>query len=144
MAEVDELTWEPGWVEVPLEVQRQRIRDRCAEDSWILDSAYGKWLDLPLARADLVIGLDYPRWLSLSRLVRRTFHRIRDREPVCNGNRETAQSLLSRDSILLWHFRSFARKRSRMRAFASGGELRVILLKSPAQAKELLDRWPDI
>ena len=29
------------------------------------------WLDLVLPRAELVVGLDYPRWLSLGRLARR-------------------------------------------------------------------------
>ena len=50
-----------------------------AQDCWVLDSAYGGWRDLVLARAELVVALDYPRWLSLSRLVRRTARTDRDR-----------------------------------------------------------------
>ncbi|CAM02308.1 adenylate kinase family enzyme [Saccharopolyspora erythraea NRRL 2338] len=116
---VDDLTWEPGWVEVPPEEQRRRIARICAQDEWILDAAYGKWLEIPLARAELVVALDYPRWLSLSRLLRRTAGRVVDKRTVCNGNRETLRTVLSRDSILLWHFRSFARKRRRMREWAA-------------------------
>jgi adenylate kinase family enzyme len=67
---VDELTWEPGWVAVPLEEQRQRIGAICQSERWILDTAYGQWIEVPLARVDLIVALDYPRWLSLSRLVR--------------------------------------------------------------------------
>lgn len=62
---VDDLTWLPGWLPVPAEEQRERIRTICARDHWILDTAYGVWLDIPLARAELVVGLDYPgrcRW----------------------------------------------------------------------------------
>ncbi|BCW70380.1 hypothetical protein NicSoilB8_14240 [Arthrobacter sp. NicSoilB8] len=55
------------------------------------DSAYGGWRDLVLARAELVVALDYPRWLSLSRLVRRTVRRIVTGPVVCNGNRELAE-----------------------------------------------------
>jgi adenylate kinase family enzyme len=47
---VDELTWEPGWVAVPLDEQRRRIEAICARERWILDAAYGPWLDIPMAR----------------------------------------------------------------------------------------------
>lgn len=112
---VDDLTWEPNWVAVPTEEQRRRIARICAREEWILDTAYGKWLDIPLARADLIVALDYPRWLSLARLIRRTVARAVDQRPICNGNRESIQTTLSRDSILVWHFKSFQRKRRRMR-----------------------------
>jgi adenylate kinase family enzyme len=55
--DVDDLTWEPGWVPVPDEVQRARLTAVCAGDEWVIDSAYGKWLDVPLARTDLVVGV---------------------------------------------------------------------------------------
>lgn len=54
---VDELTWQPGWIEVPVDEQRHRIEQVCRQDRWILDTAYGKWLDVPLARAQLIVGL---------------------------------------------------------------------------------------
>jgi adenylate kinase family enzyme len=69
---VDDLTWEPGWVEVPFEEPRRRIEHICERPEWILDTAYAKWLDVALERAQLIVALDYPRWFSLQRLVRRT------------------------------------------------------------------------
>ena len=56
-----------------------------------------------------------PRWVSLQRLVRRTFARLIDGRLVCNGNRETLRQILSSDSIIVWHFKSFRRKRQRIR-----------------------------
>jgi adenylate kinase family enzyme len=137
--EADELTWEPGWVPVPDDIQRQRITAVCAGDCWVLDHAYGKWLDVPLARADLVVGLDLPRRVSLSRLVRRTLGRMIRRTPVCNGNVETfRESFLSRDSILVWHFKSFARKRARIRAWATDPAFpTLVVLRSAAE----VERW---
>ena len=69
---VDDLTWEPDWVAVSEEEQRRRISEVCARDVWLLDTAYGAWLDIPLANVELIVALDYPRWFSLQRLVRRT------------------------------------------------------------------------
>jgi adenylate kinase family enzyme len=111
---VDDLTWEPGWVGVPLDEQRRRIEAICSGDRWILDTAYGDWMDLLMARVDLIVALDYPRWLSLARLLRRSARRVVFRELACNGNIETVARLLGTDSIVRWHFRSFARKRSRI------------------------------
>jgi len=115
---VDELTWEPGWVAVPDDEQRRRITEICAGDEWILDTAYAGWRDVPLGRAELIVALDYSRWFSLQRLVRRTLVRAVGRTEICNGNRESLRMTFSRDSIVLWHFQSFARKRRRIREWA--------------------------
>jgi adenylate kinase family enzyme len=139
LVEVDELTWEPGWVPVPDETQRERMTAICAGDSWVLDHAYGRWLDVPLARADLVVGLDLPRLVSLARLVRRTVSRMIRRTPVCNGNRETFREVfLKGDSILLWHFRTFARRRARIREWAADPAFpALVVLRSSAE----VERW---
>jgi adenylate kinase family enzyme len=114
---VDELTWEPGWVSVPDTEQRRRIQTICSGECWILDTAYAKWIDAPMSRVELIVALDYPRWVSLARLVRRSLTRAMTRRSVCNGNVESFRKLLSSDSIILWHFRSFRRKRTRIRAW---------------------------
>jgi adenylate kinase family enzyme len=116
---VDDLTWQPGWVPVSDDEQRRRIARICAQPEWILDTAYGSWLDLPLARVEMIVALDYPRWFSLQRLVRRTAVRLVDRRTICNGNRENLRLLFSRESIIAWHFRSFARKRRRIRRWSA-------------------------
>jgi len=117
LVEVDEACWKPGWVQAPTEEQRRRFTEICAGDRWVLDTAYGVWTDVALARAELVVALDYPRWVSLGRLVRRTASRIVRRTPVCNGNRETLLRAVDDDSIIRWHFRSFRSKRERIRAW---------------------------
>ncbi len=134
---VDDLMWEPGWIAVAQAEQRARIAAICARDEWILDTAYSGWRELVLDRAELVVGLDYPRWRSLGRLVRRTAGRIRDRRPICNGNVETLRGAFSRDSIIAWHFRSFRRKRAHLREWAARDGRRVLLFRSPTQT----DHW---
>jgi adenylate kinase family enzyme len=135
---VDDLTWRPGWVAVPEEEQRRTFQEICARDSWVLDTAYGHWLDVALARVELVVALDYPRWLSLQRLVRRTVARVVDQRTICNGNTESWREILSPNSIVVWHFRSFTRKRERIAAWeADRTGPRVLRFRRPRD----LDAW---
>lgn len=135
---VDDLTWEPGWVQVPLEEQRRRITDICAGEEWVLDAAYGPWLDIPVTRSELIVALDYPRWVSLQRLLRRTARRLVLRTEVCNGNRESVKVLFSRESIVLWHFQSFAKRRRRMDDWANHPDApEVLRFTRPRDA----DQW---
>jgi adenylate kinase family enzyme len=97
---VDDITWSPGWVLMPKGEQIAHFDHLTRGDAWILDHAYGAWCDLARERADLVVALDYPRLTSLGRLLRRTASRLIDRREICNGNRESVRSLVSRQSIV--------------------------------------------
>lgn len=135
---VDDLTWLPGWKEVDSESQRALFNEICAQDDWILDTAYGKWLDVPLERVELVIALDYSRACSFGRLLRRTLHRVVTGVPVCNGNRESLRQQFSKNSILQWHFVTFARKRQRIRSWQQGPRsFDIVTFQSPTQT----ERW---
>lgn len=136
---VDDMTWEPGWVEVANDEQRRRISEICARSEWILDTAYARWRDIPLSRAELIVALDYPRWVSLQRLLRRTAARCWDRTPICNGNTESLRTSLGPDSIIRWHFRSFSRKRARIKQWIDqDNSPRVLRLTSPRQTNAWL------
>jgi adenylate kinase family enzyme len=141
---MDDLTWEANWDPVPPDVQRERITAICATDAWVIDSAYGIWSDIPLARADLIVGLDLPRWRSLSRLLRRTVGNVAHGTETCNGNRETFRlSFLSKESILWWHFRSFKRKQRRMRLWHADPDVpETVLLRSPAEVEHWMAALP--
>lgn len=137
----EEVGWLPGWQERPHGEQRSIAAGVARGDRWVLDSAYGRWLDVVLPRVQVVVALDYPRWVSLGRLVTRTARRWLRREEVCNGNRETLAKIVSRDSILVWHFRSFARKRARMRAWETEpGGIPVLRVVHPRELQEVLAR----
>ena len=74
---------------------------------------HGKLFHVDLIeRADLVVALDYPRLASWPAAAAdgRPDHR---RQEVCNGNREIRGAVLDRDSLFVWQFTSFRRKRGR-------------------------------
>jgi adenylate kinase family enzyme len=140
---VDDLTWEANWTPVSNELQTQKIESICGENRWILDTAYGTWIHVPLQRAQLIVALDYPRWISLGRLLRRTVSRALDGRPICNGNRETFRLTFNRNSILVWHFKSFARKRTRILKWAAESEgPEVVHIRTPKQLEEWINSYP--
>lgn len=137
---VDDRTWEPGWIEVDAQRQRSIFTEICDQPSWILDTAYAKWIDIPLARAEVILALDYPRWLSFWRLLRRTLARLFDRRPICNGNHESLRTLFSKDSIIRWHFVSFSRKRNRIDEWCNKeGFPTVYRLRSPKETAAVVE-----
>ncbi|MCH1884277.1 adenylate kinase [Agrococcus sp. ARC_14] len=136
---VDELCWDPGWTQVPDAEQLRRVLPRIHDEQWVFDSLWSSHAEHAWDRIDVIVALDYPRAVSLARLIRRTIRRIRTRELVCNGNVETFPRALSRDSIIAWHVRSWASKRERMRAWhADASAPPVLLLGRPAEAEALL------
>jgi adenylate kinase family enzyme len=134
---VDDMAWLPNWVPADDDWQVEQITLICAGDEWILDTAYGKWIDIPLEKADLIVALDYPRWFSFWRLLKRTVSRIRTRESICNGNVETWSKACDADSILLWHMKSWKRKRQRIRVWQKDPSKRVIAFTTAREA----DLW---
>lgn len=135
----DEIGWLPDWVERDRGEQRAIASRIASGERWVLDTAYGHWSDAVVPRAQVIIALDYPRWLSLGRLLRRTFLRWRDQEEICNGNVEDARQIFSKDSIILWHFKAFPRKRARLdRWEASPTGTPVLRLTHPQQLDRVL------
>lgn len=134
----DDIGWLPGWQQRSVEQQREIATDVAARDSWVLDSAYGVWRDIVVPRAELLVAMDYPRWLSLGRLIRRSVRRVVTRQPVCNGNVETLARLFAKDSIFYWHFNSFARKKRVFRAWQADPDMPpVLVFRKPRE----LDNW---
>jgi adenylate kinase family enzyme len=111
--EMDALVHGPGWVETPDDELRAQVEPIVASDGWVIDGPYrGKLGDLVLDGADVVVWLDLPMRVWLPRLIRRTARRVRGREELWNGNKETLANVLwSRDSLLLFAVRSHFRRR---------------------------------
>lgn len=68
---LDTLYWKPGWVSTPTEEWEQVMVNLVSKDKWIIDGNYGKSIDIRLKKADTVIFLDYPTYISLFRFMKR-------------------------------------------------------------------------
>jgi adenylate kinase family enzyme len=83
---MDQLNWNPGWVETERARLRAKVEDVTAGDAWLIDGNYGSVLGPRLERADTVIYLDFPIRLCLLRLIRRIItHRGQSRPDMPEG-----------------------------------------------------------
>ncbi|KAF8608461.1 hypothetical protein BDV93DRAFT_434679 [Ceratobasidium sp. AG-I] len=103
---LDEVHWNPGWVETPNEEFRVRVKSyiELHQDGWIIDGNGMSYIGTIVQdTATDVLWLDPPLILNLWRILIRTFSRMflggRTCAPGCN---ETFTSVFAgRDSILL-------------------------------------------
>jgi adenylate kinase family enzyme len=70
---LDCLFWNPGWIPTPDQRFIPRVAAAAAGERWVMDGNYTRTLGPRLAVADTVIYLDFPRWLCITRIIRRTF-----------------------------------------------------------------------
>ena len=139
--ELDALRHGPSWTITPDALFRERLDPLTATDTWVVDGNYSSFRDLTWGRADTLVWLDYSLARVLWRLFRRTNRRIFRREVLWNGNRERfANAYLSADSLYVWVFRSYWRRRRTWPALLAGpdlGHLQVHRFRHPGDA----ERW---
>lgn len=133
---LDRLFWQPGWVETPADQWREIQRELVTADSWVLDGNYIKAADIRLTAADTVIFLDFPRWLCLTRVLRRT---------IASGRRDT-QAPGCPDKVdwefltWIWQFRANTRPRVLAAMAEHGANAEHVILSSPREVRAFLDR----
>ena len=87
LAHVDSVWWEPNWVEAGAEVFSGRAAEIVATDAWVLDGNYYTVgaRDVIWPRADTIVWLDLARWVTVPRIVKRTFLRGVRRTELWSG-----------------------------------------------------------
>lgn len=132
---MDQINWQPGWVESSKQEIIERLAEVTAQDRWIIDGTYGGTLTERLRFADTVLYLDYPVRLCLWRLIKRIrYYNGRPRPDMPDGCPERL------DPAFLWYVARWnSGPKLRLEARLTGHAERVIRLANPAA----LDRWLD-
>jgi adenylate kinase family enzyme len=109
--ELDAVHWLANWQMKGLDDFRGEVRDIAAEDKWVVDGNYTKVRDIILARADTLIFLSPPLFVSIPRLIKRTLRRVFLKEELWAGNRESIKNtFFSSESLILFSLRSHKRR----------------------------------
>lgn len=86
--ELDALYWKPDWTPSEIPPFRKEVDQATRAPNWVLAGNYDSVRDLTWPRADTVIWLDFPLWVTLPRIVTRSYRRWRDDELLWGTNRE--------------------------------------------------------
>lgn len=107
--QLDALFWGPNWTEPTDEVFLKRIKESISGHQWIVDGNYARTNHLTWPHADTVIWIDLPFWTSFYQSFKRAVVRIITQEELWPGtnNRESLRMLFSKDSILVWFFKTY-------------------------------------
>lgn len=117
------------------------VLSEISKPDWIIEGNFSSTFEQRFARADTIIYIDTPRWLTISRLFRRLFHRSPERRPeMPEGWREKFNFKFFRYA---WRF-----KRRRKPLYFDmlrrlPDDRRVVVLKGRRQAKDFLDNQLD-
>lgn len=140
--ELDSVYWASDWQPVNSEVFLARTKALIEENStWVVDGNYSAVRPFVWASADTLIWLDYNFNTILSRLILRTIKRVWTGEELWQGNRERLSKLCSGDSIILWFFKTYWRRKRDYAKYLAADEyahLKQYRLTNPRQAEELL------
>jgi adenylate kinase family enzyme len=142
--DLDELNWLPGWQTVSVEELTWMVDAVTSEKQWVISGNYSSQEKF-MSRADTIIWLDYPFSTVLSRLMKRTFRRIYYKELCCNGNREALNKLFTRDSIILWLFRTYRKRKQKGYEIMNApnhSHLRIHHFTKPNQTNDWLNSLP--
>ncbi|GAA6025104.1 hypothetical protein JCM10207_003391 [Rhodosporidiobolus poonsookiae] len=102
---MDELLWNDDWVMTPTDELRAAIHEQThSSTSFVTDGNYLKYKDTFYPRATDIVWLDFPWYVTLWRLLRRTFWRWWTQEQLFGTNcrERLSETLFSRESIIWW------------------------------------------
>lgn len=139
--ELDALRHGPDWTLRPADEFAGDVARVAERAAWVTDGTYVTSTSKTLwPKADVVVWLDLPVRVLLSRIVRRTTRRILTRTELWAGNRERWSALFGRQSLLVWAVQGKRKYRTELPGKLAELErsgVRVVRLTSG----RAVDRW---
>ena len=68
---LDKLFWHGKWNTTAEDIWREKVKEVCEQEKWIIDGDYFNTMEIRLAAADTIIFLNVPRYKCLYRLIKR-------------------------------------------------------------------------
>lgn len=86
---VDTIFWKPGWTYIGDEAAAKELDIISRADKWIIEGyMIPEIKEVLFTRADTIIFLEYSRFLTVFRYIKRWFQHRKDPRPELNGNTE--------------------------------------------------------
>ena len=128
---LDDLFWQPGWVEPDRDEWEALNRELVQGERWILDGNYGGTMEIRLAAADTIVFLDPPPLLCIWRVTRRRWGGSRPDLAAHLDERVGARAFLAFVAYI-WRYRRTRRPivEERIRRHGAGKQVHVLSSRS--------------
>ena len=140
--DLDEYHFLPNWVEKEKSQFKKDVFSALEKhENWIVSGNYNSiFKDTLFRQADRIIWLDYNLGVILRRYCVRTFRRVVYKEKCCGDNYETLGRTFSSDSLFLWIFKSYWRRKQRMKQWKANdfSDKEWIVFQNPRQTRRFL------
>lgn len=135
---LDVLYWQSGWKPSDKASFRSRVAAAIAGDGWVVDGSFsGLAFDLTLARADVLVVIDRPRWLCQWRILwRSAFDRDKARPDLPEGCREQFDWKLMREA---WRYDTERAPVIEAERVQYGADVPVVRLRRDRDIREFVD-----
>jgi adenylate kinase family enzyme len=140
--DIDDFHWLPDWQERSIDDRARLVDEATNAPKWAISGNYSKLRPIIWPKADTVIWLDYSPLRTLWQLLRRSCSRAYTKEKICNGNTETFAKLITRDSIIVWFFKTYWKNRRQYASLDKQGDyphIRFLRFSSPRQTQAWID-----
>lgn len=143
--ELDGLYWLPHWTESALPEFRSKILSEMNKSTgFVIHGNYNKVRDITWKNSEIVIWLDYPKYIVMWRVLRRSILRLLKNETLWAGNKESfKKTFLSKDSIILWAWNTYELRRKQYEHLIVEPEykhIKVFRINSPKELKSFLSK----
>jgi len=141
--ELDSLFWKPNWTETPQDEFRDKILNAISKShGFVIHGNYNKTRDITWGNSKIVIWLDYPKWLVMWRVFKRSVSRLIKNEVLWSCNQESFQkTFLSKDSIILWAWNTYDLRRQQYLQLMQSPEfenLKIIRITKPDEIDRMI------
>lgn len=135
---IDQIHWQPGWVERSKAEKTRLCLEAEAGERWIFEGGHSQTWPSRLARADLLVWLDRPVGVRLWRVVRRAVVGWgKTRPDMAEGCPERLRSLPEFVHYIVATGRS---QRAKIARLAKAAKCPVLHLRSDAEAAKLVEQ----
>lgn len=136
---LDSIHWLPGWKEMPKDEMRNKVGEIIKKDKWIIEGNYFYSCgEERMKRADMVIFLDFNRFLCLYRVIKRYFtYKGKTRPDMGKGCDEKIDF-----EFIKWVLIDGRKNRAKYYKLLGDiniAEKRVYVIKSPGEMKKFLE-----
>lgn len=144
--ELDAINWQPGWIDLNSTDRPEflrRTQAAVADEAWVVDGNYSSVQGAIRDRATDVVWLNYPRWLVMSRVIRRSFDRAISGKELWagTGNTETFARWLDKEHPIRWSWDTYHSQIARYEALFADpalSHLRIHRLRHPREVEVLI------